>query len=209
MQWRGEDTSTCRGSHAGRGSPWSRELAVLRMLACFGHTENGLLEEPTGLQSNLLPQLTVRVFLPCSYYHRGNRCSGATPYPPSPSPQTPCCLHTTRVHLPSLSADQAPIPSLALLSTTLVTGSRQPSQAQPWLLLQSNQLLNNYLYSCFFLSPREAMVWVVALISRALCTPHICGMDTGPPHVVPSATDAQSCLPLEAPGQSSLFGEPL
>lgn len=130
MQWRGEDTSTCCGSHtgqgsprshAGRGSPWSRELAVLRMLACFSHTENGLLEEPTGLQSNLLPQLTVRVFLPCSYYHRGNRCSGATPYPPSPSPQTPCCLHTTRVHLPSLS----PIPSLALLSTALVTGSRQ------------------------------------------------------------------------------------
>lgn len=113
------------------GSLWSGELAVLSVRTCFSHTENSLLEEPTGLQSNLLPQLTVRVFLPCSYYPGGNRCSGATPHLPSPSPQTPCCLDTTGVHLPSLSADQAPILSLALLSTALVTGSRQHSPAPP------------------------------------------------------------------------------
>lgn len=73
-------------------------------------------KHPLGCRSNLPLQLTVRVFLPCSYLHRGNRCSGAPSHPPSPSPQAPCCLSVTGVHLPH---PQPPWPLLPFLQTKL------------------------------------------------------------------------------------------
>lgn len=113
-------------------SPWSREPVVPRELACFGHTGNGLLEAPTGLQKQ--SNLCRGACLSSRSSQRGCFCpahitTGATGaqgplLTHHPHHQTPRCLRTT-------STCPVAFASLPQTGSDPVSGSAQDDTG-PW-----------------------------------------------------------------------------